>query len=453
MDVVSLSHYNMNKNCNLSKACVLPFSHFTAYPMGDAKVCCMSETIKDINLNETSIDDAFNSEEYKKLRRDMLNGVENNICKVCYNMESRNSESYRQVAKNNYKNSHGLDIEDLITDVKEDGYLKPNFIKLDIRPSNICNFKCRTCSSEYSTSWIEEEREYNLSNGRDLDKSMYKTIEKSYGISNESIINLKEICIAGGESLYMTEMYKFINGIENKSKIVLNINTNFSLLKFKKYDVFELLKDFNTINFFISCDGIGEIGEYVRTGFNWQTFTKNVDKLLIMEDIYPNFKHNFHFTSSILNVFHFFEFLEEMKKRKYIKTDSQIEFYPVRWPTYFNSINFNIKNEILDYYIKNINTIELESTLRTQIQNYIYYVDKVDMEQDWGSDNNESGIDLEVIDKFQSKLEFGNKFNNTEIPTELKYLKNILKYGTILEPKIIEPKIDNNIIEVKRKLV
>ena len=31
-----------------------------------------------------------------------------------------------------------------------------------------------------------------------------------------------------------------------------------------------------------------------------------------------------------------------MKKRKYVKTDSQIQFYPVRWPTYFNSINFII---------------------------------------------------------------------------------------------------------------
>lgn len=430
----------MNKNCNLSKACVLPFSHFTAYPLGDARVCAMSEIIKDINLNEISIDEAFNSEEYKKLRRDMLNGIENDICKVCYSMENRNSESHRQVAKNNYKNVYGLDIEDLITDVKEDGYLKPNFIKLDIRPSNICNFKCRTCSSQYSTKWIEEEREYNLSKEKEFDENMYKTIEKSFGISNESIINLKEIYIAGGESLYMTEMYKFLDGIENKSKIVLNIHTNLSLLKFKKYDIFELLKDFNNVNFFISCDGIGDIGEYIRTGFNWETFTKNVDKLLIMEDVYPNFKHNFHFTSSILNVFHFFEFLEEMKKRKYIKTDSQVQFYPVRWPTYFNSINFNIKDEILDYYTKNINTIELESSLRTQIQNYIDYIAGVDMTQYWESDNNESGIDLEVIDKLQSKLEFGNKFNNTEIPTELKYLKNIFRYGTILEPKIIEPK-------------
>lgn len=415
----------MSTKCNLNKACVLPFSHFNAYPMGDARACTMSGIFKDIDLNKVSIDEAFNSEEYKKLRSDMLNGVENDICKVCYNMENRDSESYRQKANNTYQKEYGLTVEDLVVDIKEDGYLKPNFIKLDIRPSNICNFKCRTCSSEYSTRWIEEEREYNLSNGREFDESMYKTIEKSYGISDNSIINLKEIYIAGGESLYMTEMYKFLEGIKDKSKITLHIHTNLSLLKFKKYDIFELLKDFNTVNFFISCDGIGEIGEYIRTGFNWETFTKNVDKLLIMEDVYPNFKHNFHFTSSILNIFHFFEFLEEMKKRKYVKTDSQIQFYPVRWPTYFNSINFNMKNEILEYYTSNINTIE-SIELKTQIQNFIDYVDKVDMEQDWQSLRNESGVDINAISTFKDMMDFGNKFNETNVPESLVYLKTIL---------------------------
>jgi hypothetical protein len=393
--------------------------------MGDARACTMSEIIKDINLNNTTIDKAFNSEDYKKLRTDMLNGIENDICKVCYNMENRGSKSYREDANENYKNEYGIGVEDLIVDIKDDGELKPNFIKLDIRPSNICNFKCRTCSSQYSTKWIEEEREYNLSKGIEFDGSIYKTAEKSYGISNESIVNLKEIYIAGGESLYMTEMYKFIEGIENKSKVVLNIHTNLSLLKFKKYDVFELLKDFSYVNFFISCDGIGEIGEYIRTGFNWETFTKNVEKLLIIEEQHSNFKHNFHFTSSILNVFHFFEFLEEMKKRKYIKTDSQIQFYPVRWPTYFNSINFNMKNEILEYYNLSIDTIE-SIQLKTQIQNFIDYVGNVDMTQDWQIYKNESGVDIGAIPAFKDMMDFGNKFNETSIPESLTYLKNIL---------------------------
>ena len=43
-----------------------------------------------------------------------------------------------------------------------------------------------------------------------------------------------------------------------------------------------------------------------------------------------------------------------------------------------------MKKEILEYYTSNINTIE-SIELKTQIQNFIDYVDKVDMEQDWQS--------------------------------------------------------------------
>jgi hypothetical protein len=411
----------MSKDYNFCKACVLPFSHFNAYPMGDARACTMSGIFKDIDLNKISIDEAFNSEEYKKLRSDMLSGIENDMCKVCYNMESRNSESYRQKANNTYEKEYGITVEDLVVDMKEDGFLKPNFIKLDIRPSNICNFKCRTCSSEYSTRWIEEDKAYAANESFSFNEIKYRAVEKSYGISDDSIINLKEIYIAGGESLYMAEMYKFLEGIKNKSNITLHIHTNLSLLKFKKYDLFELLKDFNTINFFISCDGVGEVGEYIRTGFVWKTFCENVDKLLVLEKQFPHFRHNFHFTSSILNLFHFFEFLEEMKSRNYVETDSQIQFYPVRWPTYFNSVNFNMKSEILEYYRSNFYKISSDE-LKIQVQNYIDYVSQVEMDQDWNNIKDESGVDSNARHEFQKRIDFGNKFNKTMLPKSVNYL-------------------------------
>lgn len=414
----------MSKNFNLHKACVLPFSHFNAYPDGKARACTMSQIIDDIDLNKISIDSAFNSDQYKKLRHDMLNGVENDICKVCYNMEDRNSKSYRQSANENYE-SDGIKLEDLLHNIKEDGEILPNYVTLDIRPSNICNFKCRTCAPDFSTRWIEEDKAYNTEMGIGYDETKYKAVEKEYGISDSSIVNLKQIYIAGGESLYMTEMYKFLENIKNKSQIVLHVHTNFSILKFKHYDIFKLLQNFNKVHFFISCDGIDEVGEYVRTGFNWEVFCKNLESLLEKEIEFTNFSHSFHFTSSILNVFHFFEFLEEMKNRKYIKNDSQVDFHIVRWPTYFNSINFNMKTEILEYYIGNINTIESDS-LRTQIQNYIDYVKDVNMEQDWMTDGNEGGIDFDAIERLKSKLQFGNKFNNTQIPAKLNYLKKYL---------------------------
>jgi hypothetical protein len=114
-----------------------------------------------------------------------------------------------------------------------------------------------------------------------------------------------------------------------------------------------------------------------------------------------------------------------MKKRKYVKTDSQIQYYPVRWPTYFNSINFNMKNEILEYYNSNINKIE-SIELKTQIQNFIDYVAHVDMAQDWETIENEGGVDAGAIEAFNDVINFGNKFNKMELPKNLTHLKNII---------------------------
>ena len=413
------------KNCNLNKACILPFSSFNSYPMGEARPCPMAGIINDIDLNKENIDNSFNSNDYKKLRVDMLKGEENETCRVCYNMEKWGSKSYRQTANEEYEHGYSIKIEDLIDKVKEDGEMEPNFIKLDMRPSNVCNFKCRTCTPDYSTRWIEEQKAWNeLCGDKNLIRD-YSVYHSSFGISKNSIKNLKHLYIAGGETLYMEDMYVFLDEMENKHQVDLNIHTNFSILKFKKYDVFKLLEGFKSVTFFISIDGIGEVGEYVRTGFKWDLFCENMEKLIEIKNEHKNFKHFFHYTSSILNVFHFFNFYNEMFKIGFVENDSQINYFPVRWPTHYNSINFNIKERILDYYEKNIHLI-MSNSLKTQIQNFINFISNVNMDLDWGNTQNESGVDKNAIELFKKLLLFGNEFNKTTIPKELNYLNEFL---------------------------
>ena len=410
------------KSKDLSKACVLPFSSFNAYPSGMARACPMSDIIRDVNTTKQTIDESFNTDDYKKLRTDMLCGTENDICKSCYNMERWGSESFRNKANQEYINEFNLTIEDVIKDVSDDGFKKPDFTKLDLRPSNICNFKCRTCSSDYSTKWIAEEKAYNEKFGYPNTEAV--TISKPFGISNTSTKNLKDIYIAGGESLYMEEMYKFLERIPNKNEIKLSVHTNFSILKFKKYDVFKLLEDFKGVVFFISTDGMGELGEYIRTGLNYNKFCKNVEKLLEVEKENPKFGHNFHFTSSILNVFHFWDFLSILKEKKFITSDEQVHFFPVRWPTWYNSINFNMKDEIVNYYKSRLHSVESDS-LKVQIEAFINYVENVDMSQSM-ENKNVDGVDENAIKHFSQIVKFGNEFNKTELPKELSYLNKFL---------------------------
>ena len=65
--------------------CILPFLHINAYPDKKLKVCCYSQTfLENTNLENDSISDAFNSDEYKQIRLDMLNGEKPKVCDICF---------------------------------------------------------------------------------------------------------------------------------------------------------------------------------------------------------------------------------------------------------------------------------------------------------------------------------------------------------------------------------
>ena len=83
--------------------CILPFLHINAYPDKKLKVCCYSQTfLENTNLENDSISDAFNSDEYKQIRLDMLNGEKPKFCDVCYKMDEEGAESYRTKWNNYY---------------------------------------------------------------------------------------------------------------------------------------------------------------------------------------------------------------------------------------------------------------------------------------------------------------------------------------------------------------
>lgn len=84
--------------------CILPFIHFNAYPDNKIKTCCYSQSFfKTVDLSEQSIVKAFNSQEYKKVRKDLLNGVKHNYCDVCWRAEESGAQSQRLKWNEYYK--------------------------------------------------------------------------------------------------------------------------------------------------------------------------------------------------------------------------------------------------------------------------------------------------------------------------------------------------------------
>jgi MoaA/NifB/PqqE/SkfB family radical SAM enzyme len=104
-------------------------------------------------LNNENFEDILNNPTMKETRLKMLKGEKVSQCERCYIVESGQTFGYRKRFNSNFNNSF-----EVVETTKEDGGLDSMKLKMwDIRISNFCNFKCRSCSSTYSSSWATED--------------------------------------------------------------------------------------------------------------------------------------------------------------------------------------------------------------------------------------------------------------------------------------------------------
>ncbi len=398
-----------------NKFCILPFIHFNGYMDGTAKPCCDSQKpFIDIDLKTTTIDDAFNSKEYKKLRVDMIKGVHNEYCNACYDLESQNITSSRQYWNNHHK-AHIDKLQSKLDFQKFNGKVNPDFISLDLRPSNICNFKCRTCNDGFSTRWQEEKEDFYKLNENVLyfGKEKLSGVNKiNFKLNENSMKNIEVLYFAGGEPFVLEEHFELLESLKNKKDISLMYNTNFSILKYKGKTIFEHLKDFRNVHFSISLDGLGEVGEFVRTGFDNKIFKKN---FLIMKwaiDHYKNISYDFQYTCSVLNSLNFFEFLEELGE-----DDDLINFHYIQYPFWYNTINFDkAKNETIKLFESNFDKIKSEK-LKNSITKYLEYL----------KNSKVSGWDKENAKKYlKGNIAHTLIFNDIELPDKLSFVNDLI---------------------------
>ena len=64
--------------------CMLPWMHLHAFPDGRAYPCCFAQDKYPVgDLNKNSLEEVFNNDKMKKLRKNMLNGITNKECVKC----------------------------------------------------------------------------------------------------------------------------------------------------------------------------------------------------------------------------------------------------------------------------------------------------------------------------------------------------------------------------------
>jgi MoaA/NifB/PqqE/SkfB family radical SAM enzyme len=246
--------------------CIMPFVHSFVTPNIISPCCAYT---KKIQLNSKT--QYWSSEQLKNIQQNMLNNVRDTGCNICWEKEDRGYSSLRQ---------HSNQIYATHIDQIKQNHRQDNPFYLDLRLGNLCNLKCRMCTSEWSSQIAGEI--LNNPNEEWIDTPKQKIIEldnDTWELLDQWIPYVRRVFMTGGEPTIIKRNLDYINKIitSGQSRNVelifttnaTNINQNF----------IDIGKNFKSVSYNVSIDAVGELANYIRYPSNWQTINDNLKKI------------------------------------------------------------------------------------------------------------------------------------------------------------------------------
>lgn len=252
--------YNKQVKQYSNTSCIKLWDHLYISPEGNSNACCLADPRFPVGTIDNPRANLAQLKEY------VNQGYRIRTCAKCYRNEDQGLKSAR------------VPCDKSSTDVD-------NVTDLDIRVNNLCNFKCRMCSEEYSSAIQAETVELYGTDAKlgsiqfDLNRATLSNRQSRF-LSIEPYINqnIKSIYFAGGEPLLVDEHYKILDKLLEIEHTDLQIryNTNMSTLEYKGKSIFEYWKHFSNVNVGASIDCCRAEAEYIRHGTVWSDIEKNI---------------------------------------------------------------------------------------------------------------------------------------------------------------------------------
>jgi MoaA/NifB/PqqE/SkfB family radical SAM enzyme len=296
---------NISAQTKSDTFCVLPWIHFATRPNGDMRLCCSANAsgagndhtvglVKNeqgvpANFGKDTPMSAWNNEYMRSVRTTMIEGNIPKSCSKCFQEESKGVASKRIWETASWM-SDGVDLEELISQTKEDGTVPEKLVYLDLRLGHTCNLKCVMCSPHDSSRWVSDHKKiFPLFQNNSLKEQMQWDQESFNNYWHENpefwkemyaqIPNLKQVYFAGGEPLMIKEHKLFLEEIIRQGysdKILVRYNTNGLLID---EDIIDLWTKFKKVKVGFSIDDIGDRNYYIRYPSDWDTIVKNLHRL------------------------------------------------------------------------------------------------------------------------------------------------------------------------------
>jgi sulfatase maturation enzyme AslB (radical SAM superfamily) len=281
--------------------CLAPWTHTYLSPQTERRLCCASrESAQNFQqyidtaagsgeYHPVTLEQHWNSEHMQSVRRRMLAGETLPECEVCNN-QLLNTSVYRDYFWHLFK--HKLD--EVYSSTNAAGATSMRPVSWDYRFSNLCNFKCRMCGDMLSSAWETEEKTHNMVNWANpknnwmrpevkekITKFQDSQIEQEFAAAVEEH-RVEEVYWVGGEPLMYEQHWRYMQRIVELGdgpKVYARYNTNLSRVNYRGINLYsDILDHVRDWQICASIDGTGDIGEYIRTGLNYQTFLNNFEQ-------------------------------------------------------------------------------------------------------------------------------------------------------------------------------
>jgi MoaA/NifB/PqqE/SkfB family radical SAM enzyme len=268
----------------------------------------MSDPAHPVGDTQTqSLQEIWNGPEMRELRMNMLQDTPSKECRRCYELEENGMGTLRQGSIDNFGKNHW----DKVDATSDDGSAgEVNMSYLDIRFSNLCNLKCRSCGPQFSSSWFEDHKEAYGDPGH---KKILKVRDDMLNFMDELeplLGSVERVYWAGGEPLITEEHYRILDKwIEmGKRDVAMDYTTNFTQMYYKKKTAFDYWNKFENVRVAASLDANHARGEYLRKNMVW---SEVVQKRRDMIEQCPHVYFELTPTVSVYNVLNICDFHKE----------------------------------------------------------------------------------------------------------------------------------------------
>ena len=278
--------------------CLAPWVHTYLSPQTERRMCCASREPAQ-NFEQyidtasgtgkyipVSLEQHWNSDHMRSVRRRMMNGETLPECEVC-NDKLLNTNVYRTY----FTHLFGHKLPELYSSTGTNGSTTMLPVSWDYRFSNLCNFKCRTCGDMLSSAWESEQKQNNMVDWTDPKNNWMRNdirteithfqdsqIEAEFSQAVEQH-RVEEIYWVGGEPLMYEQHWRYMKRIielGDGGKLYARYNTNLSRIDYRGSNLYlDILSNIRDWQICASLDGTGITGEYIRTGLSYPLFLDN----------------------------------------------------------------------------------------------------------------------------------------------------------------------------------